>query len=204
MEETILKAVERTEKLNAVRKSGFTPGVLNGPGTSSTSVQFESLALNKIIAKHGANAKLWVVMGDEKKFGYIKEVQRHPVEKNVIHAAIQMVSVDQESKMQLPIVFRGHTELEHRMMMLQVHKSEIKVEGRAALMPDEVFVDVSKKEIGDSITAVEFNLPKGIKILDAENEVYAVVKPARREIVEEPAEETAAAASAATTETAKA
>lgn len=204
MEETILKATERSVNLSALRKAGFTPGVLNGPGTASTPVQFESLALNKIIAKHGPNAKLWVDMGKDKSFGYVKEVQRHPVEKNIIHVAIQLVSVDQESKMSLPVVFRGHAELEHRMLMLQVHKSEIKVEGKAGLMPDEVFVDVSHKELGDTVLSSEFNLPKEIKILDALDEVYAVIKAVRREIVEEAAEETKEPAPPAASEAPKA
>ncbi|HYE69289.1 MAG TPA: hypothetical protein VEA58_11800, partial [Anaerovoracaceae bacterium] len=84
MEVTILKAAERSEKPKHVRNAGFTPGVLNGPGTTSASVQFESKALNRIIIDHGMNAKLWVEIGSEKKFGYIKEVQTHPVERKII------------------------------------------------------------------------------------------------------------------------
>jgi large subunit ribosomal protein L25 len=185
MEEIILKTMTRSEKPKKVRNAGFIPGVLNGPGTTSTSVQFEAVALNKIIARHGMNAKIWVELDAEKKFGFIKEVQKHPVEGKIIHIAIQLVSKDQEVKMQLPITFHGHAELEHRLLQLQVYKSEVEVSGKAASMPDVVVVDVSEKESGENITAVDLHLPPEIKILDSEHEIYAIIKAAKKEIVEE-------------------
>lgn len=185
MEEIILKAMARSEKPKKVRNAGLIPGVLNGPGTTSTSVQFESAALDKIIAKHGTNAKLWVVLGDEKKFGFIKEVQKHPVDGKVIHIAIQLVSKDQDVKMQLPIIFHGHAELGRRLLQVQVYKSEVGVAGKAALMPDEVIVDISEKNSGENITVIDFHLPSELKILDSEQEIYAVIKAIKEVIVEE-------------------
>jgi len=131
---------------------------------------------------------LWVDLDDEKIFGYIKEVQRHPVEGKIIHVAIQLLSKDQEVKMLLPITYHGIAELEHRLLQLQVYKAEIKVSGIGANMPDSVVVDVSEKESGDNISAIDFNLPKEIKILDSEDELYAGIKAVREEIAEEPEE----------------
>jgi len=188
MEETILKATKRVESPKKVRNEGFTPGVLNEHDTTSTSVQFETPALNKVLAKHGANAKIWVQMGTKKRFGFIKEVQRHPVEGKVIHIAVQLIAKDQEVKMHLPIAFHGREDLEHRLLQVQVYKPEIEVVAKATLMPDVVVADVSKKEAGYTITAIDFNLPKEIRVLDAEHEIYAVIKAAKEAPVEEPVE----------------
>jgi len=185
MEEIIIKAMERTEKPNKVRNAGFIPGVLSGPGKTSTSVQFESAVLNKIIAKHGANAKLWVVLGDKKHFGFINEVQRHPVENKIIHISIQLVTKDQNVKMQLPIIYSGHFELVNKLLQIKVCKSAIEVIGNAALIPDEVTVDVSEKKAGENITSIDLHLPTGIKILEPENEIYAVIKAVKEEVVAE-------------------
>jgi large subunit ribosomal protein L25 len=141
--------------------------------------------LNKIIAKSGSNAKIWVELDDAKVFGFVKEIQRHNVERNILHVAIQLVSTDQVIKFQLPIHFHGRDELEHRMLQVQVFKSEIDVEGKTALMPDAVTVDVAKKELGESITANDFHLSAEIKILDPDHEVYAVIKAAKNAVVEE-------------------
>jgi len=193
MEEIALKAVIRKDKPKKVRREGFIPGVLNGPGTASTPVQFESGGLNKVIARHGTSAKLWVMLGGEKKFGLLKEVQRHPVDGNAVHVSVQMISEDQDVKMQLPIVFHGHGELEHDLLQLQVYHSEVEVEGKATLIPDEIVTEVSGKKTGESITAADFHLPAGVRLIAPEGEIYAVIKPVRT-VVADADEETQTAA----------
>lgn len=188
MENTIIKATGRNGTTKIIKNSGIIPGVLNGPGTTSTSVTFESKLLDKIIAEHGKNAKLWVELDNKKEFGFIKEVQRHPVEKKIIHVSIQLLSKGQEVKMDLPIIYHGNVELEHKLLQLQVYKSEVKVSGIGANMPDSVVVNVSEKEFGDNITAIDLNLPKEIIILDSDNEIYAGIKGIRVEQAEEPEE----------------
>jgi len=191
MEEIILKTMLRTDTPKKVRLAGFIPGVLNESDLTSTSVQFVGTELNKIISKHGSNAKVWVTIGEDKKFGFIKEVQKSPLDRKIIHIAIQLVSKDQEIKMQLPISYHGREELEHKQLQVQVYKAEIDVSGKAVLMPDVIIVDVSKKELGDTITAADLNISAEITIHDAENEIYAVIK-AIKEVVEEEPEEAAA------------
>ncbi len=143
-------------------------------------MQFESAPLNKVIAQHGVNAKIWVKLDDVKTYGYIKEVQRHPVEGRVIHVAVQLVSKDQDIHMPLPIVFHGRDDLENQQLHLQVYKQDIEVSGTTESMPDVAVVDVTKKVAGESITGADFKLPKGIKLVDPETEIYAVIKVARK------------------------
>ena len=188
MEKTFLKAIERNEKVQEVRAEGFIPGVLNASDTTSTSVKFETLALNKIINKHGSNAKIWVELGNQKIFGFIKEIQKSPVEQKILHISIQLVSKDKETKMQLPIYYHGQSELAIKFLMLQVYKTEVEVIGKAELLPDMVSIDVSGKKLGDNITASDLNLPAELKILDQELEVYAVIK-AVKEAAAEPSKE---------------
>ena len=191
MEEIILKTMLRTDTPKKVRLAGFIPGVLNESDLTSTSVQFVGTELNKIISKHGSNAKVWVTIGDDKKFGFIKEVQKSPLDRKIIHIAIQLVSKDKEIKMLIPISFHGREELEHRELQLQVIKTEIDVTGKAVLMPDVIIADVSKKELGDTVTAADLNISADIKNLDADDEIYAIIK-AIKEVVEEEPEEAAA------------
>ena len=184
MEETILNAIERTMEPKQCRAAGFTPGVLYGDSvTNAISVQFEAHALKKIIAAHGANAKVWVDFGGNRKFGFIKEVQRDSVTAKVIHTDVFLVSQDHEVTMQIPIDFEGRDNLDN--VLFQVYKSEIEVTGKAVLMPDSVIVDVSTMVLGDTITSANFNLDKQLTITESENEVYGIITPLP-ELVEEP------------------
>ncbi|HMM06478.1 MAG TPA: 50S ribosomal protein L25 [Clostridiales bacterium] len=192
MNTATLRAMERTEKPKKLRKTEFVPGVLNGPNAVSVPVKFQIAALNKIITKHGINAKVWVEYGDEKKFGLMKEVQKHPVSGQIIHAAIQLIPTDQEIKMQVPIQFHGNEALEKKMMQLLILKSEVEVTGEAAKIPGVLVVDASEMITGDNVTAAHFDLPATIKILDAEDEIYAMIKDVKETVIdieEEPKEE---------------
>jgi len=174
MEQTILNAVDRTMHPKQCRAAGFTPGVLYGDSvTNAVTVQFEAAELKKIIARHGANAKVFVNYGGDKKFGFIKEVQRDPMTLQLLHTDVYLVSQDHEVKMQIPINFEGRDSLDN--VMLQVQKNEVDVIGKAVLMPESVTVDVSTMVLGDTITAKNFNLDKQIQITDSEDEVYATI-----------------------------
>ena len=189
MEETILNAMERSTEARRFRESGYIPGVLYGDNISMTiPVKFETSELTRILARHGSNAKVWVKHGDNKSFGFIKEVQRNALTQQFRHIDVHLVSQNHEVKMQIPIIFKGRESLEHKVLLLQVYKSEIEVFGKASLMPDVGVVDVSEKELGDTITVNDFNLDQQIKITDSADEVYGVIAQQREQSVEEPAD----------------
>ncbi|MBU3104358.1 50S ribosomal protein L25 [Clostridium gasigenes] len=176
MEKNILNAFERTTKSKRFKENGFIAGVIYGDNvTEATSVKFEESSLRKILAKHGSNAKVWVKYGEGKKFGFIKEIQRHPVTAKITHIDVQLVSKDHEIKLQLPIEFKGEKNLGANLLKLNIQKTEIDVFGKMALMPDVVVIDVSEKKLGDTITIKNFNLDKEIKISDNEDEIYATI-----------------------------
>lgn len=185
MVETILNAVERTMQPKRCREAGFTPGVLYGDSvTNAITVQFETAALKKVLATHGSNAKVWVEFGGNKKFGFVKDVQRHPITAKVSHIDVFLISQDHEVKMQIPITFEGRDSLEN--LQFQVYKSEIEVFGKPALMPETVVIDISTMVLGDTITSKNFNLDKLIKITESENEVYGIITaPPLREMAED-------------------
>ncbi|AWI03076.1 50S ribosomal protein L25 [Clostridium drakei] len=176
MEQIILNAEERIKNTKKFREEGFIPGVIYGDCVSkSDPVKFEKVSLMKILAKHGSNVKLWIKRGDDKKFGFIKEVQRHPVSNKIIHLDVQLVSKDHEVKVQVPITFNGEAALAKNQLQLQIQKPEVSVLGKIALIPEVIHVDISQKNAGDAITLKDLNLDKQVKIHDKENEIYATI-----------------------------
>ena len=176
MNKVVIEAMNRTEKPRKVRREGLIPGVLNGPSTASVPVQFNAAELKKLLVKYGQSVKLWIKIGAEEKFGFIKEIQRDPVSEKIIHIAIQLVAVDQDIKLHLPIIYEGRDVLKREFLQLQIEKSELGVEGRAEFMPSSILLDVSKKKQGENILAKDFDLPSQIKLTDREDEVFASIK----------------------------
>jgi len=185
MEDIVLKALPRNESPKQARRNGFVPGVLNAHDTTATSLKFDAAALGRTIARHGGSAKLWVELGSEKKYGVIKEIQRDPVEGKIIHVSIQLISEEQDIRVQLPIVFHGRETLEHNLLQILVHKSEVEVSGKASLIPEVIVVDIGRKGLGDTVTTADFRLPEAIRILDPQHEIYAVIKEHKKIITEE-------------------
>lgn len=179
MEKALLIAEPRKENLNKVRAAGFIPGILNNPGATSVSVQFDKSELLKILAKHGANAKVWISLNKHKEFGIVKEVQKDPLDKKVLHVTVLIIPKDQEVKMHVPILFHGRDELEARILHLQVFKEEIELFGQALSMPESILSNVAGKANGDHVLLVDLEIPKGIKVLDDEGEIYGVIKETR-------------------------
>lgn len=193
MAQIILNAQPRIKKTKKFREEGFIPGVLYGDTVAKAdSVKFEEAALMKILSQHGSNVKLWVKLGENKKFGFIKEIQRHPVSNKIIHIDVQLASKDHEVKVQIPITFKGEDTLRTRQLQLQVHKSEVDALGKIDLIPEVITVDVSEKALGDTVTIADLDLDKQIKVHDKQDEVYASVAKVV-EVVDEEAEETAEA-----------
>lgn len=176
MEEIFLQAIEREKQHGKFRDKGFVPGALYGDNVSeSILVKFDELGLKKVIASHGSNAKVWIMLNNNKKFGFIKEVQKHPVTAKLIHISVQIVSKDHKLKLQIPIVFKGQDDLKQRQLQLQVYKSEITVLGKLDLMLDAIYVDVSEMLLGDSISLNSFNLDKHLKVSEKEETVFGVI-----------------------------
>ncbi|MCG8484421.1 MAG: 50S ribosomal protein L25 [Clostridia bacterium] len=184
MEDIILNAYERPSK--KFKEMGFIPGVIYGDSMKETTpVKFKFQALQKVINQHGEHAKIWVMLNGEKKFGFIKEVQKHPVSRILQHIDVQAVSKDHEVKMQVPIVFQGEEALNSKQLQLQVQKTIVEVVGKVGDIPDNIVINVSEMDASDSINTDNLNLNENIRIVN-EDEVYAsIVHPTLRTEEEE-------------------
>ena len=192
MKEVILNAVERTKQRGKFKESGYVRGVIYGDGIETTSLKFEESALKKTLSYHGPHAKVWVKYGENKKFGFIKEVQRYPVTNKLLHVDVQIVDRDHEIKMEVPIIFHGQDNLERNSLLLQVNKHEVEVLGKMAEVPEEVVLDVAERKLGDAIHLSDLNLGTGFKILDDDDQIYGTITHLGTLATEEDEEETTA------------
>ncbi|MDD3654392.1 MAG: 50S ribosomal protein L25 [Desulfotomaculaceae bacterium] len=176
MEVTILNAIDRSKQSGKFREKGFVSGVLYGNNIfGAKSVKFETSAINKIIASHGSNAKVWINYNGNKKFGFIKEVQRDAISGRIAHLDVHIVPKDHEVKLQIPVTIKGEDVLAAKNLRVQMYKSEFTVMGMINLMPEEIQVDVSDMKLGDSITSSNFNLDKRLRVSEQEDAVYGMI-----------------------------
>jgi len=175
MSESIICAIERTEKPNKARKQGFIPGVVYGKDMASKSVKLEQKELKRLLQGHTKNTKVGVKIGNEVKQCIIKEVQKDPVNGQILHVEMQTIHNDDLIRLKLPIVFHGKEKLSGRQQLVQEYISEVEVMGKADIIPEFVSVDVGDRKSGDKITVKDIRVGDGIKVLDNESEIFAVI-----------------------------
>jgi large subunit ribosomal protein L25 len=186
-----------TTAANSLRKGGRVPGVLFGHGAAPTPISLDAKAFDELLHAGGKNHLLDITIdGSTKDTALVREVQRHPITRRVLHADLQRVSATEEISASLPLVAIGVAEgvkNDGGVMDLVLHT--VDVTGPANALPEHIEVDVTKLTIGDRITAGELTLPAGIK-LDvepgtvlitieaprAEREPEAVAAPAAGEV----------------------
>jgi large subunit ribosomal protein L25 len=134
--------------------------------------------------------------GGEKQSVIAKDVQMHPVSDEPMHFDLYRVDAHQEIRIGVPVHFRNHEESPglKRGGSLTVALHELMVSVAADKIPEELVVDLTGLDIGDTIRVSDVAIPPAAKVvLDAET-VVASIAGMQAEEVEEPAEGAEAAA----------
>lgn len=179
-------AIERRERTgttgaNALRRNGKVPAVLYGHGTAPLHLAFEVKQFDDLLHHGGRTGVITLTVGGKKSDTVlVREVQRNPVTRRIVHVDLQRVSEHEEVRTTLPIVTLGTARgVREFGGVMDVLAHEIEVEGPVDELPDHLEVDVSELGIHQHVTAAEIALPKGFKLLESPDMVVVSVEPSK-------------------------
>lgn len=189
MEEMVLK-IELREKIGKeyakkLRFKGKVPGILYGPGLNPLPISAEAKDIAKII-KMGENFIFKVDAGGQIFDVLLKDFQRHPVKRNILHFDLYKVSLDKPVKVKVPIVLVGKAVGVEKGGFLDFAFRELEIECLPKFIPENIQVDISSLDIGDSIKVEDLKLPEEIKVLTEPETVIAFVEAPVEEEVSAP------------------
>ena len=171
-----------------LRRSGVVPGVLYGRNQDTISVQINEHTFRRFLRTNGENMLIDLNIDEHgTETVLIKELQRHPVKRNPIHADFIRISLDEPVTTQVPITLVGSaTGVQEGGVLTFLHR-QLSVSCLPLLIPEEIQIDISEMDIGDSIRIGDLTLGEGIENPeDPQAQIVSVVPP----IVEvEPVEE---------------
>lgn len=198
MAENALAAEGRTDTgkgaARRLRAAGRIPAVLYGPKADSRPITVEARALQLLFQKSaaGINTLIDLTLDGGKEVVIVKELQREPVRGTYLHADFYTVDLAQKIEVSVPVHLVGKApgvELGGGILDHPLREIELSCLPRA--IPEQIEVDVSALQLGESIHVGELSLPEGVEVLsDPELAVASVVAP---RVEEEPTEEVAAA-----------
>lgn len=163
-----LKSREKTgtTAAKAVRSLGGVPGTLFGHGAAPVSIELDAKAFDELLHKGGKNHLLEITIdGGTRDTALIRDVQRDPLTRRVVHADLQRVSATEEISAELPLVTIGvPVGVKDSGGVLDVIVRTIAVRGPANALPESIEADVSHLGIHEHLIASDLKLPAKITL----------------------------------------
>src|SRR6476620_5360735 len=146
---------------NRLRGEGKVPGTVYGLGTDAVSVSVDWRALRGALTTDaGINALINLeIDGHASELTIVKDLQRHPIKRSVLHVDFLRVSRDVAIEVDVPIVLHGEAEAVLREDGVVDHMLfTLTVRAKPGSIPNELSVDITNLAIGDSIRVGDLSL----------------------------------------------
>jgi len=166
-----------------LRASGKVPATVYGMGKDPQSVAVQWRELRAaLVTEAGFNALIDLhVDGAKGDLVIVKDLQRHPVRRDVLHVDFLRVDADVAVTVEVPIVLHGdaHAVTSNDGQVDQV-LYHLAINAKPADIPNEISVDISAMKLGDAIRIGDLALPAGATT-DADPEEPIVMASAAQE-----------------------
>tara|TARA_B110000014_G_scaffold256749_1_gene240298 strand:+ start:1529 stop:2203 length:675 start_codon:yes stop_codon:yes gene_type:complete len=128
-----------------------------------------------------------ITVGGKDRDVIIKSAQYHPVSDKMVHIDLYGVRMDQKVTVKIPIILIGQAEGIRSGGILNQALTELEVSCLPSNIPQNVEIDISNLDIGDSIRIEQVSVPENVEIEgELDLLIASIVLPAK---VEEPSEE---------------
>jgi large subunit ribosomal protein L25 len=165
-----------------LRRTGRVPAVIYGGKEEPTSIHIEERVLRRQLGTgHFMNSIVMVEIGGKPVRTIPKDVALHPVTDRPLHVDFLRLSKDAKITVQVPVVFANEEASPglKKGGVLNVVRHELELVCESDKIPDEIVLDVTGLDIGDSIHISHVTLPDGSAsaITDRDFTIATVVAP---------------------------
>jgi len=178
------RTVQGTGASRRLRREGKLPGIVYGGTTGPQMIALDHNELWKQL-KHEAfySHILTLQVGDESQQVVLKDLHRHPVREEVLHADFQRVQADVAIRVRVPLHFLNETicpgvktggGIVDRMI------TEVEVECLPANLPEYIEIDMIAMQAGESVHLSNLTLPEGVAIVELKHGNDATVVSVQR------------------------
>lgn len=195
---------DRTGKGGAreARRAGRVPGVLYGGDRAPVSITMDRAQIKKALkaGKFLAHTVTLEYKG-ERQLVFAQDIQFHPVTDEPQHLDLFRVEADQQIRVSVPVRFTGEGVSPgiKRGGALNIVRHEVALFCPAGDIPEELIIDVSALDIGDTVKISAVALPENVRptITDRDFTIATITGRGAKESADDKAEADAAAAPAA-------
>ncbi|MCC5908989.1 MAG: 50S ribosomal protein L25 [Clostridiaceae bacterium] len=174
-----------TNANHRIRTSGSIPAVIYGNNMNAIPIEVGKGELESLLRNGGENSLIQLNIGGEGYSAYIKDVQRNPVTRQVIHLDFQQVNSDQKIHVSIPVVLKGRGYVEKGGIVVQQQLKELEIECSAGSIPKKIEFDISSFKPGDILKVADMEFGEDFSITDELESVVASIAKAEKTIDDE-------------------
>lgn len=166
----------------ALRNNGRVPAVIYGNNKDPEAIHVEEKALVKaLMSGHFFSATIEVEAAGKKTLTLAKDVAFHPVTDRPLHVDFYRVSKDSLVHVDVPVVFANEAASPglKKGGVLNIVRHEVELICEAGNIPEELVIDMTGYDVGESVHISAVALPKGTKpaITDRDFTIATLVAP---------------------------
>ena len=166
----------------ALRREGRVPAVVYGGKDAPLSIHIEAKLLTRHLGTgHFLNSVVEIEVGGAKIKTLPKDVAFHPVNDRPLHVDFLRLSADATVHVSVPVSFVNEEKSPglKRGGVLNIVRHELELICAADKIPDDITIDVTGFEVGDSIHISHVTLPEGSKsaITDRDFTIATIAAP---------------------------
>lgn len=186
MSQTEIAVTARSERgkgaARRMRAAGRVPGILYGHKEPPRAFAVDPNEFFKRLRATGFGRNtLFKVTGlDREVTALIREMQLHPVRRELVHLDFLEVTDSDQVDVEVPVKTRGRAKGMVAGGDLQVAKRSVRVKCSPLAIPKEIVLDITPLEIGQSIRVQDLPLPDGAEHVEAPRLAVVNIKESRR------------------------
>ncbi len=188
MAETMALTAERRDRAGkgaarTARREGKVPAVIYGDKKEPTLINVEWRAVTKLWnTGHFMSTLVDLEVEGDKSRVIARDVQLDPVKDFIIHIDFLRLGKGAKINVMIPVTFINEEEspgIDKHQGVLNVVRHEVELYCPASAIPDEIVIDLTGKEVGDSIHISEVTLPDGVTptITDRDFTIATIAAP---------------------------
>ena len=187
MSETLHLPAETRERAGkgasrALRREGRVPAVVYGGNEEPLAIHVEEKLLRKHLGTgHFLNSIVEIEVGGKTVRTLPKDVAFHPVNDRPLHADFLRLSKDASVHVNVPVIFANEEDSPglKRGGVLNIVRHELELVCPSNKIPDDISIDVTGFDLGDSIHISHVKLPNGVKsaITDRDFTIATIIAP---------------------------
>lgn len=172
------------------RAAGSIPGNIYGHGVESIPVFTDAREFDALTSRIAVDTTLVdLKLGGKSRPVLIREIQRHPYKKQVLHVDFFAIKAGEKIRVSIPVHLTGTASgVKNAGGILQQSLHEVEIEVLPSEIPDHFEIDVTALEIGDSLHLSDLDT-KGFETAEEDERTIVSVQPPR--VLEEETDEEA-------------